>query len=204
MDQNEKIKRDKKGLLVLLLLLIAVISGTFAVTFSRYYSSTTGKAEASVAKWSVEITDKDMIQQKMEETATINLEECVWDNNASTAEENKFAPGSECTLTVVVTNKSEVAVDLSAEIGDIVDKGTQQVVTNSAITAEIDQTYSVMNLESVHTDNTGANRGGLLIRITWDPGNDDTVAGNATDTAMGIDAADLQLDVTITAKQHIN
>ena len=71
MDQNEKIKRDKKGLLVLLLLLIAVISGTFAVTFSRYYSSTTGKAEASVAKWSVEITDKDMIQQKMEETATI-------------------------------------------------------------------------------------------------------------------------------------
>ena len=37
MDQNEKIKRDKKGLLVLLLLLVAVISGTFAVTFSRYY-----------------------------------------------------------------------------------------------------------------------------------------------------------------------
>ena len=193
-------KKNKKGLIILVLLLVAIISGTFAVTFSRYYSSIDGTGEGAIAKWEV-LVDGLNIETYNEEYL---LNDCTWDNSNTGTDvaTGMMAPGSVCYLQIQIQNNSEVDIDVDAQAGDV---KINDVVTDLGITAIVDTTQSVTHINRNET-------GIVTLKVEWAIGGDGTTAADASDTTAGTNAADpnqvelktAKFDVSITAQQHVD
>ena len=194
MEKTQEQKKDRKGLIVLVLLLVAVVSTTFAVTFSRYMTSAGASTSADVAKWSIKVGESGGTLKDIT-TEALSLEDCDWDNSKSTAADGTIAPGSVCTYELEIENDSEVDAVISVEAGDITDPNGA-LVQNSGITASVSGGGSV----EVGKGNSET----VTLTIEWEVGDDDVYATSTDeDTALGIDPTTLNVDVNVLAKQKI-
>ena len=194
MEKTQEQKKDRKGLIVLVLLLVAVVSTTFAVTFSRYMTSAGASTSADVAKWSIKVGEAGGELRDITTTA-LSLEDCDWDNSKSTAANGKIAPGSVCTYQLTVQNDSEVDAVISVEAGDITDPDGE-LIQNSGITATVSGGGSV---EVAKGDNTT-----VTLTIEWQAGEDSINATSTEeDTNLGVDPTTLNVEVNVLAKQKI-
>ena len=195
MDNKIEQKRDRKGLIILVLLLVAIVSTTFAVTFSRYMTSAEATTEATVAKWEVKIGKENGTLTDIT-TGSIALDNCTWDNTVSTAAAGTMAPGSICNYNIEVENNSEVDALVDFAVTGVQDSDGNSV-SNTNITAEVVGTSPV---EVAKGDSEV-----VTLRIQWaagptQPNNDQT----RVDTDMGLDPDDLTIYLDISAQQKIN
>lgn len=181
-------KGNKKILTIaILLLLVAVSFGTYAV----YKSSASGSTTVSVASWGVEVNDVDIVSNN-----TFTGVDIAWGSNTY-VKSGKIAPGSVGTITIEIdASGSEVAVDYAVTLGQI--KYNDTAISNDAIvvrkasssTAELSDTilYSSTASEMVKT---------ITLEIVW----------NATDDSeqnpldMDLSGKNLTIPVTVTATQ---
>ena len=195
--------RDIIIALIILVIALFFIAGTYA----RYSSTGSGTGTVQVAKWAVKINTVDITQN---DTFAITFNE-VPNNNIV---DGKIAPaGSLYADFVIDPTGSEVALDYEFALGNITSTGTvpdgiavEKVCTVSGSTettltptdgkytgtiALASQTAALSNSEAVT----------VRVYITWT--NSDEAARLTSDTAAGVAAPTLSLQVTGTAKQHI-
>ncbi len=193
-NKNEQ-KRDRKGLIILVLLLVAIVSTTFAVTFSRYMTTAEASTEATVASWQVKIGKENGTLTDIT-TGSIELEDCTWDNTVSTAAAGTMAPGSVCNYNIEVENNSQVDALVDFEVTGVEDS-LGNSVTNSNITAEVVGTTPVEIAKGTSEV--------VTLRITWAAGPDQPNNAQTTaDTNMGLDPDDLTIYISVAASQKIN
>jgi len=98
-------KKSKKGLLVLLLIFMVVVSSVFIGSLARFLTTTEVSEEAVVAKFGLNIPN------------TIDLFHDSYTNVAADTEDKKIiAPGTSGEYTFEVTGTSEVAYSVSADV----------------------------------------------------------------------------------------
>ncbi len=201
MVNTQEQKKDKKGLIVLVLLLVAVVSTTFAVTFSRYMTKGDATSSAIVAHWQIDVGEAGSLQTLTEQG--LDLTGCTW-TSSSNAETGTIAPGSVGTCVVRIENNSDVDAEISVGLGQIVDHETQQAAGITTMSATLENGASSFDLP--HT--AGSNYRDVTITVTWDASaaadvdDDETVA----DTQWGSKeqgTAQLDIPITITAAQKI-
>lgn len=181
-------KKNKKGLIILVLLLAVIITGTFAVTYSRYVSSVDGTASVKVAKWAIEVEGQDIV----EITQDLSLETCEMITG------DVFAPGASCRIPVNIVNKSQVPAEVSVEL-DSLKNGSVDVSTthDGVITVALD-VASPLELGAEGSMDDSAD---VYVIVTWAAGDE---AGSEADTTLGSEAPNLTLGVKITAKQKLD
>ncbi len=183
-------KRSNRGLLVIIALLLVVTVGLSS--YAIYKSSATGDATASVANWAVTVNSDDIVTT---DTLTFDGNAITWNANAHVAE-GKIAPGQTGTISFVIdASASEVSVDYELTIGDIKYNGS--TVDNDAITASISDgdatgtiAYSTVANDMKKT---------VTLNIVWAA--TDSAEQNAKD--MELAGKDIEIPVTIVAKQHV-
>ena len=184
------LKKSNKGLLVIIALLLVATIGLSS--FAIYKSSATGNATASVANWAVTVNSDNIVEAS---TLTFDSNSITWNSNAHVAE-GKIAPGQTGTISFVIdASASEVSVDYELTIGDI--KVGDETITNDKITATIDGGDATGTIAYSTTAN--AMKKTVTLNIVWDAV--DTDAQNAKD--MTLAGQDIQIPVTIVAKQHV-
>ena len=207
MENNQTQKKDKKGLIILVLLLVAIVSTTFAVTFSRYITSTGATAEGTVAKWSIEIGNSGGTLNDIT-TQALNLSDCDWDNTHSTAEDGTIAPGSVCTFNLDIHNNSEVDAEIVVNVGEVTKDGNtiasgEYVPIRTEFTGEHVTNTAEGSTLSLIEDATET----VQLKITWDDNANDADKSR-DDTIVGKESAVSPLvygvDVSIVARQKLN
>lgn len=198
MDNKNEQKRDRKGLVILVLLLVAIVSTTFAVTFSRYISAAEATTQATVAKWDVKLGKKDGTLSDIT-SGNIALEDCTWTNTVSTAQEGTMAPGSVCNYLIHVENDSQVDAKVSFDITGILDADGESVNTS----------YINIDMNSGTVDNpveiARGQSADVPLTITWAAGNSESPSDvqNRADTAMGLDPTTMTIYMDVVASQKI-
>ena len=119
---------NKKGILLLILLLIAILTGSYAITYSKYNSLVKLNSKTDVAKWKVVINDIDITNNE-----DLNLNEFIWDNSLSTAKDNTIAPGSRGYEIINITNSSDVDVTINIKIDNLIGNNDIPIKNNSLI-----------------------------------------------------------------------
>ena len=208
MYNTERTSRVKRGILTALMIacLIAIIGGTYA----RYTSTGKGTATVDVAKWAIKINTTD-ITPPGDTTFTITFTEVA---NANIVD-GKIAPSGELYADFVIDpTGSEVAVDYSFHLGTITSSSgdapsnlavTKVVPVNSGtegspLTADGSGSYTgTIPRASQSAAMTSSDAKTVRVYIAWT--NDDTT--NVADTAIGVTAPTLTMEVTGTASQHI-
>lgn len=106
--KKNKILRMASGLLVLAMITTCVISGTFA----KYTSTASGKDEAAVAKWSIEVNDSEIAVTGDAKTVSFGLFDTINDTGNTSKEEDVkttlIAPGTSGSFELNLENLSEV------------------------------------------------------------------------------------------------
>lgn len=195
------VKRRNK-IIIFSALLTFVIVGVVLFTSARYQESMKGSGEVSVAKWSVKLTDED--NNEITETNKIKF---LTEKNENVSAD-KIAPGSTATAKLILDpTGSEVSIDYELSI----DLEEFDGIKVSKVTATLDGESTVELVEDNGVWKPAFAPGISLndvelgkkvtfeIIVTWE--NSDT--NNASDTELGKDASNLELDVTLTASQHI-
>lgn len=102
-------KDNKLGKFVAFVLLVTLIALILvANTYAKYTTTKDLDAVATVAKWSIKLSDKDITQN---ETVSFDLFTTVKDTNGSDEEDvvnGKIAPGTQGSFEVKIENASEV------------------------------------------------------------------------------------------------
>ena len=198
--------KARMTLLILLTFCLYFVAGTYA----RYTSTASGTAEVQVAKWAVSLNAEDMTA----DAASFDVEFTEVDN--ANVVNGKIAPATELYADFEVDpTGSDVAIDYSFELGDIVatsgtlpdtiavtkvvlveddDSETTITETNgkySGTIALVDQTKSLTADEAVT----------VRVYVAWEDEN--TEAANTADTAFGVEAPAITMEVTATAAQHV-
>ena len=174
-------KGNKKILAVaLLLLLVAVSFGTYAI----YKTNFAGTATVSAANWSAVLKDGEGTQIQ-----TLALTAADFDcGNAQHGKNNTIAPGDTCTATINVDlSGSEVDAVVTAEIGTVTGLDTDRI----HITSTTNPTGTITYADTMTST--------LTIQLVWDGTATDTDANNTKDLAMK--NLDFTIPVTITAAQ---
>ena len=218
MYNTERTSRVKRGILTALMIacLIAIIGGTYA----RYTSTGKGTATVQIAKWAVKLNTTD-ITPPGDTTFTINFQE-VANNNVV---DGKIAPASELFADFIIDpTGSEVAVDYEFSLGTITSSSgdvptditikkvvpvegatiSGATVTGGTEGSELTKTdgkyTGTIALTAQNAALTSSAAKVVRVYIQWT----NTEANNATHTAVGVDAPTLTMEVTGTAKQHID
>ena len=204
MNNNGEQKRDKKGLLILVLLLVAIVSTTFAVTFSRYLSTAEASTEATVAKWQVKI-GKQGGELSDITSGSLQLNDCVWDNDVSTAEQGTMAPGSICKYNIEIENDSQVDALVDVSISDVVDGDGNSLSNDNIKVAVVDPTTLDEKVMPIEVAKGAANKETVTLKIEWLPNNVDQPDNvqNTKDTDMGLDPSTITINLDVLAKQKI-
>lgn len=197
--------KNKKSLLVLvLLLLVGLTSGYVASTFAKYTSKIeNNNGTATVAKWA--FTDDNSAQ-----TLRINLANTP---DPSTLVAGKIAPGTSGSFNVALKNtNTETGVDWTISLKDVSNKPTNlKFYKDSSHTTEITPGTGTITGQLAAKDSTG-----LTVPIYWaweyetdaiatnDP--IDTTAGEAANTlTIGVDITGVQTRPSATAiTSHVN
>ena len=197
--------KNKKSLLVLvLLLLVGITSGYVASTFAKYTSKIeNNNGTATVAKWAF-TTDNTA------QTLTINLANTP---HASTLVAGKIAPGTSGSFDVALSNATtETGVDWTISLKSITNKPTNlKFYKDSAHTTEITPGTGTITGQLAAQDSTG-----LTVPIYWawayetdaiatnDP-IDTTDGENANSLTIGVDITGVQTQPSATAiTSHVN
>ena len=117
---------NKKAILLLILLLIAILTGSYAITYSKYNSLVKINSKTDVAKWNVLVNDIDITNNQ-----NLDLNDFVWDNSLSTAKDNTIAPGSKGYEKLSISNNSDVDVTISVTSNDLVDINNSRIENKS-------------------------------------------------------------------------
>ena len=178
-------KGNNKFLVVaILLLLVGVVAGTYAI----YRSSKTGNASLGTAAWSVKVKGDDI--DDTSKTLSFNYSDIHW--TKITGKNNKIAPGSEGTISFDVdATGSEVDVDYTVTVGTITGAtiGTGFTVT-PATTAD-----------GTGTIEANAMKKTVTLNVVWTGEDSDDASKDSSDKAMA--GKDLTIPVTVTVKQHL-
>lgn len=187
--------------LVVALLFVTVLTGVVVFnTVAKYTSSVENSGSLTVAKWNF-ATDNALTSN----TFNISIAPTA---TSSTLVEGKVAPGTSGSFDIVVSNSSEVGVNVTVAIG---------AVTGGTLPAGLhfysDDTYTtaVTPGTTTYTGKIAASDGSTKVSLTtktiywkWDyeVGTGDTLATNdAADTTAGVAGAELTIPVTITGTQ---
>ena len=197
--------KNKKSLLVLvLLLLVGITSGYVASTYAKYTSKIeNNNGTATVAKWAF-TTDNSA------QTLTVNLDNTP---DPSTLVAGKIAPGTSGSFNVALVNtNTETGVDWTISLKSITNKPTNlKFYKDSAHTTEITPGTGTITGQLAAQDSTG-----LSVPIYWawayettaiatnDP--IDTTDGEAANSlTIGVDITGVQTQPSATAiTSHIN
>ena len=209
--KKNKLSRLAILLLVLVIVAIMLVAGTYA----KYTSEATGSDTAKVAKWSIKLAGNE-IATGSSETVTIDLFSTVKDTGGSANETDvatgkKIAPGTSGTFDLAIKNESEVNAKytLTSEVTNDDDIPIEfSVDGGTAWTTTIDTSASAENLAMNETK---------TINVMWRWAFEGTGSTNftssqndTTDTTLGIAArtaatADavpsVTVEVTVTATQ---
>lgn len=206
-------KNVKQVMLVLMLLVVGLyfVSGTYA----RYASTATGKATTAVATWAAKVNSNDMTTT---DTFTLNFTEVPNENVV----DGKIAPSSQLyTELVIDPTGSEVAMDYSIKLGDLVSDGASiknkveisaiKIGTETYLYSELPEVdgervlTGTIELESQDAAISEASKESVVIYVEWfDNGSEDPAdTNNVSDTELGGAAPTITMDVVATAVQHI-
>jgi len=209
---NTRKSTAKKWTLIVLVIfvLVAIIGGTY----SRYTNTESGTGEVQIAKWAVTINGDDITDDT--DTFTVTFEEVENDHVV----DGKIAPASQLYADFVIDpTDSEVSVDFAFELGDITVKsgstGTvpsnldilkvcyvENGVDGDEITIDANDKYTG-TIELVDQDEALTANEAVTVRVYIEWENTDDDADNEEDTAAGIAATTLEMEITGTASQHI-
>ena len=184
-------KGNKKLLVVaILLLLIAVSYGTYAI----YKSSATSSDSVRPAHWVVSVNNADIVANN---TFTLGTLDCGSDNRVAKAD-GTIAPGDTCTATVVVdATGSEVNVDYTVEI----DPTAVASLANDHISITADNGHDPLTGTIAYSETTDAMKKTIQLNIVWDA--EDEAEQNAEDIATA-NLQNVSIPVTVTAVQNPN
>ncbi len=201
-------KRIKIALILIAIILIAALAVSLA--YSRYFSSISGKGEATVAKWSFKATANGQPVN----LGTITLGNTRSDNDK--VAEGKVAPGTSGKFTVALdATGTEVALDYTIKFANV----SSPFPTNLKFyaTKNADGTYSdeitnittqglTGSIELDATTNIISTIKNVDLYWVWEyqTGADDTAKGqnDKTDTTEGQNAAKITFDVVVTGTQQ--
>ena len=209
---NTRKSTAKKWTLIVLVIfvLVAIIGGTY----SRYTNTESGTGEVQIAKWAVTINGDDITDDS--DTFTVTFEEVENDHVV----DGKIAPASQVYADFVIDPAgSEVSVDFAFELGEItVQSGSTGTVPSNLsiskvcyveggvdgdeIEADSDEKYTG-TIELVDQDAALTSNEAVTVRVYVEWENTDDDADNEEDTAAGIAATVLEMEITGTASQHI-
>jgi len=206
-------KKTVRNMMVILMLLtvgLYFISGTYA----RYTSTASGEGTAQVAKWAVKLNEKDMTIT--ENTFPITFTQV---ENANVVN-NYIAPASKLYADFIIDPAgSQVAMDYEFTLGEITaESGTVpttlkvekvvtvttsgQTETETEIVKTGEKYIGTIDLASKDAALTNAEAVKVRVYIVWEDLN--TPEANETDTAVGISAPQLTMEVTATATQDVD
>lgn len=184
--------KNKKSLLVLvLLLLVGITSGYVASTFAKYTSKIeNNNGTATVAKWA--FTDDNSAQ-----TLTINFANTP---DASTLVAGKIAPGTSGSFNIALSNATtETGVDWTISLKSITDKPTNlKFYKDSAHTTEITPGTGTITGQLAAKDSTGLS---VPIYWAWDYETNAIATNDPIDTSDGAAAKSLTISADITGVQ---
>ena len=214
MKNKTRNNKRKPLLVVALVLMVALVLGMGAMTYSRYISTAEmddGKTTATVAKWGyvVTINADNMFGTEYKNGSIMTTS---GDNDVRAVVEydgnNKLivAPGTNGSMTITVNGKADVLARLSIDVADgyedislkegdqtynpikwTLEKNNEAVDGASGVTLET----LVGKLESTETINAGANIDDITYTISWswalDSVNNEY---DDADTVLGLAAAD--------------
>ncbi len=189
--------KQKKGLLLAVVLLLVVATGSvITLTYSRYTSSATGTSTAGVAAWVVKVNDSDIVASD-----TFTASDITW-TSSDYVDDGVIAPGSTGTFTIVIdATESGVAVDYSVSIdsSDLTSANSNITITGVSAT---NSDFSYAN--GIATGSLGLNDSAvtLTVSIAWNDEN--TTAANTSDTYTGVNVNEISIPVTVTATQKVS
>ena len=183
-------KGNKKILLVaILLLLIAVSYGTYAI----YKSSATSSDSVRPAHWVVEVNDTNISTSN-----SFTLDDLDCGSTPVAKAEGTIAPGDTCTATVVVdATGSEVNVDYTVEI----DPTAVASLANDHIAITADNGHDPLTGTIAYSTTADAMVKTVVLNITWTA--EDETGQNAEDIATA-NLQNVSIPVTVTAVQNPN
>lgn len=178
-------KGDKKLLIIaVLLLLIAVSYGTYAI----YRSSATSSDSVRAAKWIITANNSDIVSTN---TFTLGTLDC---GNASIGKNGTIAPGDTCTATIVIdADGSEVDVDYEVSI----DTTALTTLGNSQISVGAHSGSSLTGTIG-YSATSGQMEATVVLDVTWNAV--DTAAQNTLDVNTSL--AQLEIPVTVSVVQN--
>lgn len=165
--KNSNFTKVVMVMLVLTMLALVALSGTYA----KYVTSDTATGTAVIAKWDVAFSDGS---DSTNTTLTIDLADTLTNGNDS---DTFIQPGSKGTITVTVTNNSDVDATISAELTD----SSSSTFTKSQFTVG-----SVTIGDG--TDDTVAAGDTKDVTIEWEWTYDVSTDADTEDTSLGEDA----------------
>lgn len=178
-------KGDKKLLVIaILLLLIAVSYGTYAI----YRSSATSSDSIRAAKWVINANNTDIVANN---TFTLGTLDC---GNASIGKNGTIAPGDTCTATIVIDadgSEVDVAYTVSVDTSALTTLGNSQISVAAHTGSSFTGTISYSATE-------GAMEATVVLDVTWTAV--DTAAQNTIDINTAV--AELAIPVTVSVVQN--
>ena len=198
--ENKKNTNKKlvAAVVALSLVMVCMIGGTLA----KYVSSTTGSSTATVAKWSIEVNDKE-IAVSPAETVDFDLFDTINEADTTSAEEHvtdgKIAPGTGGSFQLVVENLSEVDAKYTIALAETNanDVPVEYSLDKTTWTGDMTAINTAQKDVAVERE-TGSKT--VVVYWRWAFEGDD-----AADTALGIAARTaaptVQIAATITATQ---
>ena len=194
---------NKKQVRTLIVALLVVIVALYfiASTYARYTTSLTGKAEATVAKWSAVVKNgSNTLSENFTLTFTVDENEFVRDD--------RIAPATSATAKVEIDlSGTEVATDIDAivdstSLSSIFGASASDVQVTKTVAVKDGANFTATSAGLVALPNqTSALSGSVEVTITLTWTNNET--HNASDTTLGEAGETLQIPVTIKAQQHI-
>ena len=182
-------KGNKKFLAIaLLLLLVAVSFGSYAI----YKSSASGTTTVSTANWVIKVNTQDIVTS---DTFTFSASDVDWSGATHSKVSGKIAPGDSGTITVLLdATGSEVDVDYTISLGTVTSTGTgsnNNFSVAAAVPTDLSGTIDY-NASSMHKS--------VTFNVVWTAQDNDTA--NTADVNWA--NATITVPVTVTAQQHIS
>lgn len=191
-------KKNRTTRLVVLVLFLAIVTAVIiSGTFAKYTDSKSGTGTATVAKWAVAL-------KADEQTFSEGYEFTLADTYTNVAAE-RIAPGTSGDFNVAINAAgSEVAVDYVLEIKV---KDASTVPTNMKFYKTVDGEKVAFTFadgaykieDTIALADVGTE---VTLPISWEwPYETDAGAGDADDTANGVNPTTMEFEITLTATQ---
>lgn len=184
-------KGNKKFLVVaLLLLLVAVSFGTYAI----YKSSASGTKSVNAAAWIVKVQSGSQDEANIVSSNTFTLDDIVWDTTNRIGQNGTIAPGDHGTVSIKIdADGSEVAVNYVVSI-DVA------ALNNPNFTVTAAGSGDPLTGTIPYSATDGAMEKNITLNVVWN--GQDSETANSADIAL--QGTEISIPVTVTATQNPN